>query len=357
MNGKRILNVMLAAGQGGLETMGARYHAALRAGGAEVLSVGAPDGWMAQALAASGHAFTPLKARFGGDPLAAIQLKALAKTFQADLVIAHGNRAISLGASPLSGLAHKTVAVAHNFRAKGSMGGIRAALCVSAAVEAAIKARFPQLETRRMENFGPLAVYPVKPSPTAKPGGIPTPPVIGSLGRLHRNKGFDVLLDAAALLKARTEGEDHQVTFSLNLAGDGPERAALEARAEQLGLGGIVHFVGWTQDPGRYLQGLDLFLLPSRVEPFGLVVAEAMAAGVPVISSDIDGPRDILMGGDLGLLVRPEDPEALCDAMQTVFADWDLALRRAREAQDAAIARYSPEQGQARLCAVLDGLV
>ena len=166
-----------------------------------------------------------------------------------------------------------------------------------------VERTYPVLATHLMENFVPLAERPVK----APPEGIP---VIGALGRLHVNKGFDILLQAAALLRERG------MPVKLQIAGDGPEAGTLRTLAARLGLQAEdLTFTGWVTGPADYLAKLDLFVLPSRVEPFGLVVVEAMAAGVPVIASDIDGPRTILKSGELGAMVAPEDPSALADAI------------------------------------------
>ena len=102
-------------------------------------------------------------------------------------------------------------------------------------------------------------------------------------------------------------------------------------------------------DPADFLNGLDLFALPSRVEPFGLVVAESMAAGVPVVATDIDGPKEILQHGALGQLCAAEDAESLAVAIGIVLADWKTTLAKARAAQVYALSQFSLEAGQTRL--------
>lgn len=335
----RILNLMLARGRGGLETMAVRYHAALIAEGHDTLSLGHPDGELAR------HAdrFLPLVSHFSHDPLAALTLRRIMAEFKPDLILCHGNRAIQTSVHPLSGGAGKTIAVVHNFRFKRDIARARGALAVSRAVHDALHSAHPDLTVHDMPNFGPLEVRPVKAAPDDTP-------LIGALGRLHVNKGFDILLEAAAILKAN--GQD----FRLKIAGDGPEKAALQSRVETLGLGEQVELCGWVDAPADYLSGLDLFILPSRVEPFGLVVTEAMAAGVPVVSSDIDGPRDILKPDGqpaLGTLCPAEDPQALASAITTAITDWPLTLLRARTAHVKVLETYSQSAGAARLSQIL----
>lgn len=335
----RVLNLMMGKNRGGLEAMAVRYHEALQAAGFDVLSAGHPQGMLA---GLSG--FASLTSSFSQDPFSALRLNAIARRFQPDLVIAHGNRALFVATHPWAGCADKTLAVVHNFRTKATLAKVRGALCVSPAIKQDVERKHPSLATHLMENFLPLSEKSVK----AAPQGIP---VVGALGRLHINKGFDVLLQAAALLRERG------IAVKLKIAGDGPEAGNLKALAEQLSLGAeAVEFTGWESAPADYLATLDLFVLPSRVEPFGLVVVEAMAAGVPVISSDIDGPRTILKSGELGVMVPPEDPSALAVAISAALADWPRTLERARKAQAHALEIYDQASGQRRLTPLLQEL-
>ncbi|MFN4263438.1 MAG: glycosyltransferase [Thioalkalivibrionaceae bacterium] len=119
-------------------------------------------------------------------------------------------------------------------------------------------------------------------------GGEPRPLTMVGLGRLVHKKGFDVVLEALARLRVRNP----RLTFEL--AGDGPERASLEERCALLGLRDAVVFHGWVDDVAEFLDRGDLFVLPSRDEPFGIVVIEAMARALPIIATRTDGPLEIL---------------------------------------------------------------
>jgi len=340
MHRTRILNLMLAKGRGGLESMAVRYHEALAAEGFEVLSVGHPKGVLAEKIKPA--QFAALRSGFTGDPLAALRLKAIARRFGADLVVAHGNRAIALAGHGLSGLAGITAGVVHNFRFKPALARVRAAIAVSPAVLEAVQARYPQLAAHLLENFTPLVMRPVKNFPLDAPR-------IGALGRLHVNKGFDVLIRATGVLR------DRGVEASLVIAGDGPEKEALERLIADLKLNDRVSLLGWIEPPDDFLAGLDVFVLSSRVEPFGLVVAEAMAAGAPVVSTRIDGPRHILGDGALAQMVAPEDAEALADALVAVMGDWPAVLDRACHAQAHALETYGLLAGRTRLRVLING--
>jgi glycosyltransferase involved in cell wall biosynthesis len=140
------------------------------------------------------------------------------------------------------------------------------------------------------------------------PAALPAPPgapKLLALGRLHANKGFDVLLRALARLPGA----------HLSLAGEGPERAALERLAAELGVAGRVAFLGWRQDTGALLRGCDIFVCPSRHEPLGNVVLEAWSAARPVVAAAAQGPVELIRDGETGLLVPKENPAALAAAI------------------------------------------
>ena len=142
----------------------------------------------------------------------------------------------------------------------------------------------------------------------AAPADLPAPsstPKILAMGRLHPNKGFDVLLRAIALLP-----RGH-----LYLAGAGPEEAALRALAAELGITERVSFLGWRRDIGALLAAADIFICSSRHEPLGNIVLEAWSAAKPVIAAAAQGPTELINDGADGLLVPKEDAPALAAAI------------------------------------------
>ncbi|MFC0465292.1 glycosyltransferase [Kineococcus gynurae] len=139
-------------------------------------------------------------------------------------------------------------------------------------------------------------------------------PRIVAVGRLARQKGFDVLLDAFA--RARGAGLDAELV----VVGEGEEREALEAQAAELGVADRVHLPGHVPDAQTIIAGADLFVLSSRYEGLGLVLLEALAHGVPVIATDCPtGPRHVLDDGRHGELVPVEDADALGRAIRRHF--------------------------------------
>jgi len=121
----------------------------------------------------------------------------------------------------------------------------------------------------------------------------------------------------------------------LVIAGEGPERAALETLARGGGVADRVHMPGWVQDSGALLRACDVLVCSSRIEPLGNVVIEAQSAAVPVVATAIQGPREILHGTQDGLLADVDDPRS-------------LGLRIAEVLEDRALAEMLARNGRAR---------
>ena len=144
-----------------------------------------------------------------------------------------------------------------------------------------------------------------------------------SAAALVRRKGLDVLLDAMAALAMRG------LSPRLWVAGDGPERAALAAQSERLGLAARVDWLGQRDDVGDLLAAADVFVLPSRAEGLGVAALEAMAAGRPVVASRVGGLADAVVDGRTGLLVPPGDAIALGAALERLLHEPELRARLA----------------------------
>jgi glycosyltransferase involved in cell wall biosynthesis len=161
--------------------------------------------------------------------------------------------------------------------------------------------------------------------------------VLLCLAALIRRKGIDALLEALAVL-ARGGRRP-----TLWLAGEGEERAALEAEARRLGLGERAHFLGRRDDTGDLLAACDVFVLPSRREGLGVAALEAMAAGRAVVCSAVGGLADSVVDGRTGLHVQPEDVEGLAAALAQLLDDGDLRARLGRSGPARIAERFSAE--------------
>jgi glycosyltransferase involved in cell wall biosynthesis len=138
--------------------------------------------------------------------------------------------------------------------------------------------------------------------------------VIGAVGSLIRRKGHDILLRAVARLDAPTKPH-------LLVASDGPERGALEALAAELGIAGQVHFLGYHEPIVDLYTSCDMMALASRADAFGLVLAEAGFSSLPVVATKVGGIPEVIVDGETGLLVPPEDAASLATALQRLVDD------------------------------------
>ncbi|HLI10577.1 MAG TPA: glycosyltransferase [Alphaproteobacteria bacterium] len=201
---------------------------------------------------------------------------------------------------------------------------------------------WPRDRVHYLPNF--VDITPASPSPR---GMFDTPegtPLLLALGRLHDDKAFDVLLPALAELPG----------VYCWLAGDGPERAALEAQAERLALGDRLRFLGWRQDVGGLYAAADILVCPSRREPLGNVVIEAWARNVPVVAAASEGPGALIRDGVSGLLVPVNDAVALARAIRRVIDDPGLASRLGEGGSVAYAADYTEQAVVARYLAFFD---
>jgi len=166
----------------------------------------------------------------------------------------------------------------------------------------------------------------------------PGAPVVLALGRLHRNKAFDVLIRAMRRVP----------DAYLWIAGEGPERAELQALAASLGVKPRVRFLGWRDDSAALFAAADVFVCPSRHEPLGNVVIEAWAHRVPVVAADSEGPGTLLENQANGLLVPVEDAETMGAAVRHLLDHPDLAGRLAAAGRAAFEAQFTEAKVVAR---------
>jgi glycogen(starch) synthase len=142
-------------------------------------------------------------------------------------------------------------------------------------------------------------------------------PYVLALGRVVKKKGFDLLLEAYAGV------DESRRTADLVIGGTGPALEDLRARADALGLGDSVRFVGRLSrgQVARYMAGAELFVMPSRLEPFGIVILEGWRAGVAVVATNRGGPPEFVRDGVDGVLVDPFDTASFSQALEGLLTD------------------------------------
>ncbi len=197
---------------------------------------------------------------------------------------------------------------------------------------------------------------PTFPPVTSPASDVPTGPVL-CVARLVEKKGIDVLIDAIAILR------DRNTELTVEIIGGGPLDEALRARAHGAGLDDVIHFVG--PQPSDVVDAAyrrcSMVVLPCRVAADGdrdgmpTVILEAMARGLPVISTDVVGISEAVRSGHTGLLVPPDDPGALAKAIDELFHDPDLRSRLGAGARELVTTVYDPGRSAALLLDVFAG--
>ena len=159
-------------------------------------------------------------------------------------------------------------------------------------------------------------------------------PLLLSLGRLHESKAFDTLIKAVAELPG----------FYLWIAGEGPDRDALEALIHQRGVGHRVKLLGWRDDRAALFEACDICVFPSRYEPFGTVFVQAWAQQKPLVASDADGPRQFVRNGEDGLLFPVDDIESLKNSLKRLNENEHLAKRLVAHGHERYLGEFTREK-------------
>lgn len=154
--------------------------------------------------------------------------------------------------------------------------------------------------------------------------------VIGSVANIAPVKGYETLIGAMAKVQQEVDG----LACLIVGADDHGLKEELKRMGQSLGLGPRLHFAGFQKEVRPYLDAMDLFVLASVEEGFGIVLLEAMARGKPVIATAVSGPCEIVEDGRTGLLVPPRDPDGLAKALVELLKDPERRVRMGRDGQE-----------------------
>jgi glycosyltransferase involved in cell wall biosynthesis len=317
----RVAQVMAGAASGGAELFFERLCIALAAEGDEILPLIRHDLGRRQRLAAAGLA--PEEFRFGGaaDVLTRWRLGRCLRRFAPRVAMAWMGRAARhtpAGPWVLVGRLGGYYDVRQFARCDhlvANTSALRDWILEQGSVQAA--------RVHVLPNFVPDMAG-------AAPAELPHVPdgaaLVLALGRLHRNKGFDVLIAAISRLPG----------VYAAIAGEGPEREALTRLARHAGVADRVMFLGWRADTAALLSRCTLLVCPSRQEPLGNVILEGFSARRPVVAAMAEGPMQLIETGKTGVLVARESAIALAAGIEGVLQN----PARAAAMADAARARY-----------------
>lgn len=174
--------------------------------------------------------------------------------------------------------------------------------------------------------------------------------IISTVSVLRSFKNPQTIVQACGLLAKRS------VSFKLLVAGDGAMLSNLQRLATDLGVAERIHWLGYCADPASLLQASDIFVLASTGEAFGLVLAEAMACGVPVVGSRSGAIPEIVEDGVSGLLVTPYDAEAFADAIGILAGDVELRRKMGWQAVEHVRAKFRVEKAVEETIAIYQTL-
>ncbi|MGX6960015.1 MAG: glycosyltransferase family 4 protein [Rickettsia endosymbiont of Pentastiridius leporinus] len=292
----KVLNIMLSRDLGGIQQAFLDYNTALEMQNIEVINVTSYNAKINSFLLSSSLKLLNLAPI---DPVSVVLLKYIIYKTKPDIIIAHGNRAINF--SKLAKLRNiKLLGIAHNYSLKGLLKCDYVIALTYHMKEFLLKNNFAESQIFILPNM-----INISKKFTLKP--YKKPIVIGVLARFVAKKGIDVFIKAIKIL------QDKNYEIQVVIGGSGEEKESLVSLINNLNLQNKISFIGWVKDKDKFFEQIDIFCLPSLHEPFGIIVLEAMEAGLPIVSTDTEGPAEILRDMQDGLICRVGSAEDLAE--------------------------------------------
>jgi glycosyltransferase involved in cell wall biosynthesis len=310
----RILNIMLAKTLGGIEQVFLDYDHALRSQKEDVISVVNPKALIKNQLS-NDSKYLELSDFSQFDWFAAIKLRKIIKTNKIDAIITHGNRATVIAQKACL---KKTpiISVAHNYHIKHLLKSDSIIAITEDLKNKIIETGFPKNKVFKLNN--PIILEESTIGKFKKFANIPT---IGFIGRFVPRKGINVLVDAIKKLQERN------IKVKAIFASDGPEKERIVQQVKSLGLEKIIKFVGWIEDKKAFFNSIDIFIIPSLHEAFGVVVLEGLAYSKPIIATKSEGPSEILHNNVDGILVEINSSDEIANAIEYLIDNPEKAKK------------------------------
>ena len=293
----------------------------------EVLVLSPADSQLEAAVMAGGGFF------YGSKTLSQqfFAIRRILRAFKPDLIHLHGYKAELLGRMAALGAGLPLVVTLHNYLSYTGSGPLPIrAFCLLQRLPLSPVNGYITVSQALKEEFLRWNDYPaekvtviyngIRPGPFEKARPLPElqglgKPLIGATMRLARQKGADILVEAAPFILARYPGA------ALLISGRGPMEKELKEKAAAMGLKEKVHFLGYFEDLPGFLASLDLYVQPSRTEGLGITLLEVLSCGTPAVASAVGGIPEIITCGVHGLLVPPGDARELAAAVIRLAED------------------------------------
>lgn len=290
------------------------------------------------------------------DASAIIKIRNMIRDFKPEIIHFHGAKVSLIGRFACFGYNLKIVMTVHNFPEYKRMNKIKkrlylsmnkylnkktnAIITVSEALKRAIvdEENIAPEKVKVIYNCVDLSTYVDNPSlDFRKEYNLePDTLLIGCISRLIPSKGVQDLIKALEILKGRVK------VFAF-VAGDGPYLNYLQDMVQKAKLENI-RFLGYRNDINDFLRNIDIFVLPSHSEGFGISVAEAMTLGVPVIATNVGGIPEIIENNEDGIIVNPESPNDLANAIEILATNTDLRNKFSKKGREYIVSNFSKEK-------------
>lgn len=320
----RVVNIMLSKIAGGIEQAFLDYCNVLIANNHSVISVTNSKAWVNKNLPKNLDKFY-LNSAGNWDLWSVFKLRAFLKKIQPDVIITHTSRSFIMATKAAKGKI-PIVAVAHNYNIKHYVSANAVFVITKDLAKKVSELPFNNKAIFHIPNM--IAIE------TNAKSHVKAISVIGAMGRFVPKKGFDNYLLALEILKAKN------IKFQAVLGGGGEEEDNLKELSKKLQLSSYLSFLGWVDNKEDFYNSLDVFCLPSLHEPFGIVLLEAFAYKVPVISTNSEGPVEIIEQNKNGILVDKDNPSAIADGLEKLLHDKNLRNSLAKNAYKTLQSKY-----------------
>lgn len=303
----KVLNVMLTTRMGGLEQVFLDYTNSLQSH-CDIIPV----------LHTQSPIIPKLRGHFYGvhnfskhDPIALFKFLRIVQKESPDIIISHGNRAHYM-MKKISGKI-PVIGVSHNYSFDHIKNCDYIISISKDMIRHLIDLNYPMEKIFHIPNMIMIPediqyAHPI----------LQVPPVIGMIARFDKIKGVDIFIKALNLLKERN------VAFKAKIAGNGPEYENIKTLIEDLKLSNYIEIVGWVEDRKDFYNNIDILCVPSRVEPFGIVILEGLMYSKPIIISNLPGPMEIVKKDVEALVFKSEDFMELAYSLERLLKEEDL---------------------------------
>lgn len=264
------------------------------------------------------------------DIIAKIQLKLISNSIKPDVIIAHGRRAIKF-AKFIKSNNTKLIAICHDYYKKSDFNKCDNIIALTEHMRQYL------IQNNISEKIISIIPNMIEINHDYYEKSFHNPIVIGAMGRFAKTKGIDVFIQALSILK--NKGYE----FKAVIAGDGPEKKSLINLSSQLDINDNISFLGWIKNKRSFFDAIDIFCVPSRHEPFGIIILEAMLYCANVIVTNAQGPSEIIQNKIDGMIAKIDSPSDLSNYIEYLINNPTIASQYKRKAFNKLKNNYSSE--------------